>query len=74
MTCFMTCGVVEEAGEERKRTCRVTVRQIVNMIRQTKTCSMYCSGEEKKRDRKRLCFVTMMISIRERFRNRGRGE
>lgn len=73
MTCFLSCGLGDEESEMRKRSCMLTVRQIVNRFRRDKTCLFSCSAEEKKEEKKRFCFVKMIITMRNRYKNRNGG-
>lgn len=65
----MECVAEEQQGEAKKRTFMFTVQQIVNRLRRGKTCFCSCAAAEKKRERKRSCFVT----IRNRYKNRSGG-
>lgn len=74
MACFMACNVEDEVEEGRKRTFMFVVHRFVNRIRHMKSCSVSCSAEQKKKgDRKRSCFVAMLLTIRNRYKNRTGG-
>lgn len=67
MTCFITCAAEEETNEGEKKSCSITIRRLMNMLRQSETCTVFCKGEKVKRGRKKQCFISFFVSLRKRF-------
>ncbi len=68
MACFMSCAAADEIEERAKKSCSFSIRQFVNMFHQSEGCSMTCAAEDVEQGRKRFCFVSFFIAMRNRFR------